>query len=116
MNPFLDPLASKTKRPNPLAHLPLLLEGDDISFSTHAARLLVTVLRRDPRWSNEDRPRFDGHPILFKVHRPVGDLAAQWVCALWNDRSITINPESICINNNENILAELSDSDFEIIW
>lgn len=115
MNPFLDPLASKTKRPNPLAHLPALLEADDITFSVHAAKVLVTLLRRDARWSNEDRPRFDGHPILFKIHRPVGDLAAQWVCALWDEQSVTINPESICINNNENILADLSDYDLAII-
>lgn len=115
MNPFAEPIASKTKRPNPLAHLPALLASDDTTFSIHAAKVLVTLLRRDPRWSNEDRPRFDGHTILFKVHRPVGDLAAQWVCGLWNDQSIMINPESITINNNENILAGLSESDLEII-
>lgn len=115
MNPFNEPLASKIKRPNPLLHLAPLLEADDTSFTTHAAKLLVTMLKRDSRWSNDDRPRFEGHPILFKLHRPVGDLAAQWVCALWNDQSITINPESIVINNNEILLAELSNSDLTII-
>lgn len=115
MNPFLEPLASKIKRPNPLLHLPPLLEADDTMFSTHAARLLVTMIKRDARWSNEDRPRFEGHPILFKLHRPAGDLAAQWVVAIWEGNSIAINQESITINNNEILLAELSNSDLTII-
>lgn len=115
MNPFAEPLASKIKRPNPLLHLAPLLEADGTSFSTHAARLLVTMLKRDSRWSNEDRPRFDGHPILFKLHRPAGDLAAQWVCAIWEVHSITVTPDSIIIDKNEISLKDLSNSHLQVI-
>lgn len=115
MNPFTEPLASKIKRPNPLLHLQPLLEADDTTFSNHAARLVVTVLKRDSRWSNEDRPRFDGHPILFKIHRPAGDLPAQWVCAIWEGYGIAIMPDSIIIDKNEISLKDLSNSDLQVI-